>query len=675
MDDLKTLIKQSITPMKPIPTGFQADLRRLEPVSAMIFDVYGTLLISSAGEPVETRPAESQAQVQIIADILGRHGIADSPVRIQDRLEQTIHEWHRLERNRGIDRPEVDILEIWQTITGIQDMRRLKSLALAFELAVNPVYVMPGAMELTHACQAARIPMGIVSNAQFYTPLLLDWFFKADIFDDKLCFYSFREGHAKPSPALFERAAKALAAMGLPAEKALFVGNDMLNDIHPAALAGFITALFAGDQRSLRMRETEARVKGVEPDLIVTELRQLLPTGSRGNTANEECMGNILNRIPEFVDRIRDIREIVISNIVLIGQTPAPTFREGRRAECLVERLADFQVDECSIDDFGNPIGVIHGQSPSRASIFIVAHLDTFCESATNTLYTVTDKTISGMGVSDNSAAVGVLASLPEIFRHLNLSFESDIVLIAPVHSLGPGNLKGIRHLLKRWSTPVLGAVCLESVELGRLNYYSDGMIRGEISCSIASQKKMDRNYQPNAILIIHEVINAILKLRLPQKPRTQIVIGKIAGGYNHGKEAYDASIGFEIRSDSDEMVRGLYKEIKDIVNGINQAFAVDLKLKCISNLNSTQLAYNHPLVKCAARILYRLGIEAVSQPSETALSIFLQKGVPAITLGLTRENIHHQGGTKVEIEPMFKGIAQIPALITAMDRGLCSHE
>ncbi|BBO80059.1 peptidase M20 [Desulfosarcina ovata subsp. sediminis] len=386
-------------------------------------------------------------------------------------------------------------------------------------------------------------------------------------------------------------------------------------------------------------------------------------------------MEEILNQLPAFVEQIRDIREIIISNIVLIGQIPAPTFREQRRAERLVERLADFQVDDCAVDDFGNPVGIIRGRASSKSAIFIVAHLDTFCETTSDTLYTVTDKAISGMGVSDNSAAVGVMASLPEVFRRLGMVFESDIVLVAPVHSLGPGNLKGIRQLLKTWPTPVRGAICLESVELGRLNYYSDGMIRGEISCSIASEKKMGRHHQPNAILIIHEVIHAILKLRLPQKPRTQIVIGKIAGGFNHGQEAFDASIGFEIRSDSDRMVKELYRDIKDIVNGINKTFAVDLKLAVISHLNSTQLAYNHPLVKCAARILYRLGVEAVSEPSETALSIFLQKQIPAITLGLTRGNHFHQDGAMVEIEPLFKGIAQIPALVAAMDSGMCSHE
>jgi hypothetical protein len=71
---------------------------------------------------------------------------------------------------------------------------------------------------------------------------------------------------------------------------------------------------------------------------------------------------------------------------------------------------------------------------------------------------------------------------------------------------------------------------------------------------------------------------------------------------------------------------------------------------------------------------LDRLEIEAVSEPSETALSIFLQRQIPAITLGVTSGYNFHQEGSMVEIEPMFKGIAQIPALIMAMDNGVCDE-
>ena len=121
-------------------------------------------------------------------------------------------------------------------------------------------------------------------------------------------------------------------------------------------------------------------------------------------------------------------------------------------------------------------------------------------------------------------------------------------------------------------------------------------------------------------------------------------------------------------------MVKELYSDIRDIVDDINKAFGVELKLNRISNLNATRLQYNHPLVKCASRILNRLGVEAVSEPSETALSIFLHRRIPAVTLGLTRGDNYHQDGAIIEIEPMFKGISQIPALIMAMDNGVCDE-
>ncbi len=385
-------------------------------------------------------------------------------------------------------------------------------------------------------------------------------------------------------------------------------------------------------------------------------------------------MDTYLDALPMFVDKIREIREIIISNIVLLGQIPAPTFHEKRRAEHLVERLAEFQVDACAIDDFGNPMAVIRGTSPTKPPIFVVAHLDTFSEVENDLHYEVTDKIISGIGVSDNSAAVGVLVSLPEIFKRLNLQFASDIILVAPILSLGRGNLKGIRRLLSHWPSPIRGAICLESIELGRLNYFSYGMIRSEISCSIAVDDHERLHHKPNAILVINEVINAILGLRLPQKPRTQIVIGKITGGFDHGKIAYDANIGFEIRSDSDDMVKVLYADIRDIVDGVNKTYDVEVKLNRISNLNATRLSYNHPLIKCASRILNRLEVEIFSEPSESILSIFLHRKIPAITLGLTRGDNFHENDAMIEIEPMYKGIAQIPALLMAMDNGVCDE-
>jgi len=383
-------------------------------------------------------------------------------------------------------------------------------------------------------------------------------------------------------------------------------------------------------------------------------------------------MDQYLDKLPDFVEKIKSIKETIIANTVLIGQIPAPTFKEKRRTTVFMERLAEFQVDECSTDGYRNPIGIIRGTSKIKPPIFVVAHLDTIFKRDVDHYYSIAENSITGPAIMDNSLGVGVLASLPEIFRKLDLRFESDIVLAGVIQSLGKGNLRGIRHLLKTWATPIRGAVCIEGAELGRLSYYADGMIRCEIDCNISTANGWEHKFKPNAILIINEVINQILGLRLPQKPRSRVIIGKTSGGFKHGTIAYDAKLGFEIQSKSDRMGKAIFNDIQDIVEGISHENEVELKLKTLSNIRASSLKYNNPLVKSAVRVMKKLDLEPVSEPSESELSIFLSRKIPAVTLGITRGDNYHLENATVEIEPIFKGIAQIIGVLLAIDSGVC---
>ncbi len=386
-------------------------------------------------------------------------------------------------------------------------------------------------------------------------------------------------------------------------------------------------------------------------------------------------MDNFLEQLPELVNKIKSLREIIITNIVLMGQTPAPTFREKRRSKLFMERLAEFQVDEITTDGYRNPIGIIRGTDASKPPIFVLAHLDTFYEKNHPLNYIIKENTIIGAGLLDNSLGVGVMTSLPAIFKELDIGFESDIVLAGTIQSIGKGNLRGVRHLLKTWPTPIRGGICIEGIELGRLNYYSDGMIRGEIGCSISDEVARLSEYRSNAIIILNEVINEIMNLKISQRPRSRIVIGRIIGGANHGRLAPEANLGFEIRSDSYKVVKALYSDIRDIVEGIGHRYEVDINLKTISNLKASRLQHNHPLVKHAAAILETLGIKPVSKPTESALSIFLSHKIPAITLGITYGENRYMENATMEIEPMYQGIAQIIGVLKAIDSGVCDEQ
>ncbi len=381
-----------------------------------------------------------------------------------------------------------------------------------------------------------------------------------------------------------------------------------------------------------------------------------------------------LQRLPEFEHISRSIMETIITNIILIGQTPAPTFQEMARCNILMERLVEFQVDECTTDGYRNPIGIIRGTSPQKPPIFIVAHMDTAFDKEADHNFTIAQHTITGLGVMDNAVGLGVMASLPEILRQADLQFESDIVLAGTIQSLGRGNLRGIRHLLTTWETPIRAGICIEGGELGRVNYYSDAMIRGEIHCRIARNCSRTRQFRPNAILVLNEIINQILELHLPQRPRTEIVFGTISGGLKHGSNARETTLGFEIRSDSDTMVQNVYTDIKDIVEGLEHEFDIEVNLRNISNVGASRLKYNHPLVKSARQTIHALDVVPISEPTESELAIFLAHNIPALTLGITHGNLYEDNRSVAQIEPIFKGIAQIIGVLMAIDSGVCDE-
>jgi hypothetical protein len=79
--------------------------------------------------------------------------------------------------------------------------------------------------------------------------------------------------------------------------------------------------------------------------------------------------------------------------------------------------------------------------------------------------------------------------------------------------------------------------------------------------------------------------------------------------------------------------------------------------------------------VKNAAAVLEALGIKPFSKSTESALSIFLSLKIPSVTVGITYgENVYKEEAT-MEIEPMYKGIAQVIGVLKAIDSGACDEQ
>lgn len=279
-------IRKHSVALAPLPTDLTPRLDKLPGLRGVVFDIYGTLIISAAGDISLAGAGDNDTAMRRAVEIGSGFPLSPGTDHLTESYRSHIQKQQRERRDGGIDYPEVEIREVWRDLLvewrhpAASDPEVIERIAVAYEVAVNPVWPMPGLSETLSALRERGLALGIVSNAQFYTPPMFPAFLNGrtltDLgFDESLQVYSFQLREGKPSRRLYERLVEKLAARGMDPDEILYVGNDLRNDIWPAQAVGLRTALFAGDRRSLRWREDDPRVAGVTPDLLVTDLRQL----------------------------------------------------------------------------------------------------------------------------------------------------------------------------------------------------------------------------------------------------------------------------------------------------------------------------------------------------------------------------------------------------------------
>ena len=285
------IIRQNSAQIDPLPTEEKENLVNSYEIKSIVFDIYGTLLISASGD-IGTVGGSSKSENFLNALI--KTGITvlepDAGEKGLEYLYDEIQLSHIISKKDGIEYPEVSITQIWEKVISrlkIDNLIRVDikdetSLVAAsyFECLNNPVWPMPDLVETLRNLQKENIILGIISNAQFYTPLLFPAITGLTTeelgFDSRLIQFSYLCEEAKPSLLMFRNVIMDLKSKyNIDPGRTLYVGNDMLNDIYSAKRAGMKTALFAGDARSLRLRESNPLVSGIKPDFIVTKLAQI----------------------------------------------------------------------------------------------------------------------------------------------------------------------------------------------------------------------------------------------------------------------------------------------------------------------------------------------------------------------------------------------------------------
>ena len=389
---------------------------------------------------------------------------------------------------------------------------------------------------------------------------------------------------------------------------------------------------------------------------------------------SEAHLSPILESLPGWKDSLTDLREMVLANAVMCGEIPSPTFEEENLVRFLCDRFTESELGNISSDEAGNAAAILPG-SEGKRDLLVVAHLDKIWNATDDHTVTVGADTLTGRGIADNALGVAVLATLPAILSRLGISLKSNLVFLGASRGFGRGDLGGIRFFLENSQREFDAALCIEGMQIERLSYSCLGMRRGEITLNLKSDSSRRWPGSSGAIAPLNRVIDQILAIERPEKPVTEIRLGSIHAGSAYNVAPTTASLRFEVRSESGEIVARLTDQIEEIVNEVSAGHQASADLQIIATREPGDIGFSHPLVKSVRTIMGALDLQPALDPSMSELAALLDQNIPALTMGLTSGSSRHTPQETVEISPLFTGLTQLVAVLSLLDHSLSSSD
>ncbi len=369
-------------------------------------------------------------------------------------------------------------------------------------------------------------------------------------------------------------------------------------------------------------------------------------------------------------EELREGREVVLANALMLGEIPAPSGQEEARVRFLAGRFSQSSLQDISIDEEGNVQAIVPGQT-GQHNILVTARTDTHLPidpDQRRITINVGPDHLLGPGLADNTLGLSILASLPELLKRLGIALDANLILLGHVKSLGSCDQTGLRFFLEHFPRPIHAGLVVEGISLGRLNHFCNGMVQAEITCRVHQDPAQRWEASENAIIIMHRTIRRILEIPIPQEPRTSVIIGSVRAGRTFNRPPEMALLRLEIRSEEPGRARDLRFEIARILDEISAETASECSIEFPALRKPGGIPFSHPFVTAAREALLELGVKPVVGPSYSDLSTLVSRDIPALTVGLTTVTNLNEPGEQIEIEPIFSGLAQVLALLERMD-------
>ena len=353
-----------------------------------------------------------------------------------------------------------------------------------------------------------------------------------------------------------------------------------------------------------------------------------------------------------LVDSIKANNEWTLQQQVSLCEIPAPPFKEQARGQAYKAKFEQLGLTNVRVDSVGNVIGERRGTANGPV-VVLAGHLDTVFPEGTDVTVKREGDRYVGRGIGDDCRGLAVVLSVARALQSSRIPTTGTIVFVGNVGEEGPGNLRGTRQL---FATGLASAAAGGKSEgLPKIDYFIsvDGAGNDITSRAVGSHRYKVRykgpgghSYgafgNPNPAHALGRAIAAISDFQVPTSPKTTFNVGVIEGGTSVNSIPFEASMEFDMRSESasslatlDAKAQRAFKAALDAENGRwpKARYKLTLVVDTIGIRPTGSQPDSAPIVRVAQEAGRVVGFAPRLGASSTDANIPISLGVPGITI------------------------------------------
>src|SRR5690606_13713450 len=248
-------------------------------------------------------------------------------------------------------------------------------------------------------------------------------------------------------------------------------------------------------------------------------------------------------------------------------------------------------------------------------------------------------------GVGDDTRGLSVVLTVLRTMEAAALETRGDVLFVGTVGEEGLGDLRGVKHLFREDGPEIAAFISIDGAEEDRVTHQALGSRRYRITVRGPGGHSWGAFGIANpahalgrAIRLFDERATAFVATG----PRTSYNVGVIGGGTSVNSVPFEAWMEVDMRSVSDERLRGidaiLQASVREAVAQQNRLRAhgdsLTVELELVGDRPSGEIPLSDPLVQRASAAIAHFGFEPRPGISSTDSNIPISRGIPAVTLG-----------------------------------------